>query len=478
MEMTPNTTCYVMLSKRYLSRYVLTYELLPLEYCFDVNGQKVFDHTTMHSLVNKGKVGDKNVVVGLTQNLGGSYLPYCHISDIGFTNQDSLGMFVERSYENYDSRTINCRILTSNNESSELTLDIVEPPTVDKHAFTLKMALNDAIIAATHSHLLTHPQFTTELSNYLGNADQLLNAILTSYLEDTNQLVVAIEFFKVCSKFNIDTGWQLIEVVEELKKNLPPEANSDDVKRWFETAQRIINNEDVNLIYSDDKNIALRAMILVLLNPEKDNINAMKVSLQEHLGEKVYSLANIFVGARAGYSYLSVEQRNMLADRTQLQLLNASLYNHASDELTSEPIEQIPTQEQISPDENKFILEQEPWLKRASPDIFQLCAVKPMAGFDLSLEYEPESFLAWRLIDANGTKGMEKLKGQLALNLLLLQGKLPVGVRIEVIQDRGLYINLPLVWAKEADLKNKLQYILDELIAIKIAQKSSKLVVN
>lgn len=478
MEMTPNTTCYVMLSKRYLSRYVLTYELLPLEYCFDVNGQKVFDRPTMHSLVNQGKVGDKNVVVGLTQQLGGSYLPYSNISNIGFADQDSLNMFVERSYENYDSSTIECYALTSGNEPSELAIDIVEPPIIDRHTFTLKMALNDAIVAATHSHLLAYPQFAAALPNFQGNAEQLLSAILTSYLDDTNQLAIAIAFFKTCSFFNIDAGWQLIEVVENFKKRLPQEANSDDVKRWFDTAQKIINNEDVNLIYSDDQNIALRAMILVLLNPEKDNINAMKVSLQEHLGEKVYSLANIFVGARTGYSYLSVEQRNMLEDRKQLQLLNASLYNNASDEPTSEPVEQIPTQEQISPDENIFILDQEPWLKSASPDIFQLCAVKPMAGFDLSLEYKPESFFAWRLIDANGTKGMEKLKGQLALNLLLIQGKLPAGVRIEVIQDRGLYITLPLVWAKEADLKNKLQCILDDLISIKIAQKSSKLVVN
>lgn len=476
MEMTPNTTCYVMLSKRYLSRYVLTYELLPLEYCFDVNGQKVFDRSTMHSLVNQGGVGDKNVVVGLKQHLGGAYLPYSNVSNIGFAGQDSLNMFVERSYENYDSRTIECYALTSDNEPSELAIDIVEPPAIDKHTFTLKMALNDAIVAATHSHLLAYPRFATELPNFQGNAEQLLSAIITSYLDDINQLAIAIAFFKICSFFNIYAGWQLIEVVENFKKSLPPEANSDDVKRWFETAQKIIKNEDVNLIYSDDKNIALRAMILVLLNPEKDSINAMKDSLQEHLGEKVYSLANIFVGARTGYSYLSVEQRNMLEDRTQLQLLNASLYNHASDELTNEPVEQTPTQEQIFPDENKFILDQEPWLKSASPDIFQLCAVKPMAGFDLSLEYKSESFLAWRLIEANGTKGMEKLKGQLALNLLSIQRNFPAGVRVEIVEAKGLYIILPLVWAEDFNIKEKLQLILDDLISIKIAQKSSKLV--
>lgn len=475
MEMTPNTTCYVMLSKRYLSRYVLTYELLPLEYCFDVNGQKVFDRLTMHSLVNQGKVGDKNVVVGLTQHLGGSYLPYSHISNIGFSDQDSLNMFVERSYENYDSGTIECYALTSGNEPSELAIDIVEPPVIDKHAFTLKMALNDAIIAATHSHLLSYPQFATELSSFQGNVEQLLSAILNSYLDDTNQLAIAIAFFKTCSLFNIDTGWQLIEVIDEFQKNLPPEENSDDVKRWFDTAQKIINNEDVNLIYTDDKNIALRAMILVLLNPEKDNINAIKVNLQEYLGENVYSLANIFVGARTGYSYLNVDQRDMIEDRTQLQLLNASLYNHTSDKLTSESVEQMPPQEPISSDEDKFILDRESWLESVSPSLYQLSSVKPMAGFDLSLEYKSEDFLGWRLIDANGVKGMEKLKGQLALNLLSIQGYLPVGSRIEVIEEQGLYINLPLSWVNEYDLKNKLQCILQELIKIKIAQKSSKI---
>lgn len=474
--MTPNTTCYVMLSKRYLSRYVLTYELLPLECCYDVNGQKVFNISTMHSLINQGKLGDKNVVVGLKQYLGGSYLPYNHISNIGFADQDSLDMFIERSYENYDSRIIECYTLTSDNEPTELTVDIVEPPVIDKHDFTLKMALNDAIIAATHSHLLAYPQFSAELPNFQGNAEQLLSTILTSYLDDTNQLAIAIAFFKTCSLFNIDTGWQLIEVIDEFKKNLPPEENSDDVQRWFNTANKIINNEDVNLIYTDDKNIALRAMILVLLNPEKDNIKAMKVNLQEYLGEKVYSLANIFVGARTGYSYLNVDQRDMIEDRAQLQLLNASLYNHTSDKLMHESVEQIPPQEQISPDENEFIIEKESWLESVSPSLFQLSSVKPMAGFDLSLEYKSGDFLGWRLIDANGVKGMEKLKGQLALNLLSIQGNLPVGSRIEVIEDQGLYINLPLIWSNDHDLKNKLQCILQELIKIKIAQKSSKII--
>lgn len=474
--MNSNTSYYVMLSKRYLSRYVLTYELLPLELCFDVNERKIFSEIELEAMFAQNLIDEKSVVLGLKNNLPALYHSYSNIAKIGFINQDSLEMFVERSYENYDLNSIECYTLDSGKGSKNLPLNILEPQLVDKYQFARKMALNDAITVAVQRTLLSFPDFYRTVNQYIGDAESLLKATLNHYVNDTNQLNMAIQFFKVCSEFNIDSGWQLSEVVEQFKKRIASNnIASPDVEIWVETAKKIIDNEDVKLIYTDENNVALRAMILVLLNPEKQNIDAMKTNLNEGLGGNVYALASLFVVARTGYSYLNAAERNQIANRADLQLLNASLYNEVTTKtsLVIEPLEVTSEVEAIPCD--KFSLSQATWLTLETENRFRMNGVKPMAGFDLALEYIEGEFLGWRLIDANGGKGLDKLKGQLALNILSIQKDLPNQVRAEIIEQRGLYLTLPFEWALTSDIIDCFKHILTHLIHIKVAQKSSKL---
>jgi hypothetical protein len=79
------------------------------------------------------------------------------------------------------------------------------------------------------------------------------------------------------------------------------------------------------------------------------------------------------------------------------------------------------------------------------------------------------------IIDANGPKGMDKFKGQLAHNMLSIQKYLPESSRFEVV-DKGLFLTLPLTWAEENhDLKDNLENLLSVLTPLKLAQKSSSI---
>ncbi|HIH0919218.1 TPA: hypothetical protein ACYHT6_003472, partial [Vibrio cholerae] len=79
------------------------------------------------------------------------------------------------------------------------------------------------------------------------------------------------------------------------------------------------------------------------------------------------------------------------------------------------------------------------------------------------------------IIDANGPKGMDKFKGQLAYNMLSIQKYLPESSRFEVV-DKGLFLTLPLTWAEENhDLKDNLENLLSVLTPLKLAQKSSSI---
>ncbi|EOC7460622.1 hypothetical protein ACI7Y0_003027 [Vibrio cholerae] len=476
MENNAETHFYVMLSKRYLSRYVLTYELLPLECCHDVNGGKIFDGVTMNAMLEQNKVSDKNVIIELNANSSDTFQSYTNIKSIGFTSKESLESFTDISFENYDLSALNLYVMDTPHESKPVTIETAEPETIDKISFSQKVALNDAITASIHKTLITHPQFGDEIQKYKGDAEVLLQRIISLYIDDTADLSMAVAFFRICSHFHIDNGWQPEEVISEFGKRLE---NNADVKEtvdvWVDTARKLLNNEDIPLSYSDDQNIVLRAMTLVFLNPEQKNIDSLKLHHGENLGTKVYALADLFVSARTGYSYLSAEQRKQINSSEQLHDVSASLYNPVSDIEDTEPYTLTVDVEITDSDNTGYSLEQESWLTNHTEHSYKLNGVKPMAGFDLTIEYKPDSTLAWRVIDANSEKGMDKLKGQLAINLLSIQKDFPEGARIEIVEDKGLYIMLPVNWATSPDCKDKINTILGQLRLIKVAQQTSRL---
>ena len=474
MENNAERLFYLMLPKRYLSRYVLTYEILPLECCHDINGCKVFDGTTLKTMLAQKKISDKNVIIALNEKSNDLFQSYTNIKKIGFPTKESLESFTDISYENYDLSTINFCVMDIPYENDHTIIDIAEPAVIDKYSFSQRVALKDAITVAVHKTLIAHPQCSEKIFKYNGDAEALLSHIISFYIGDSSYQQIAIAFFKICSEFHVTHGWQQEEIISKFGKMLENSTVMQDaVNIWISTARKLINNAEITLCYSDDSNVVLRAMTLVFLNPEQKNIDNMKLYLGEKMGQKVFALADLFISARTGYSYLNTEQRKQINCRKELHNLSASLYNSVSEDENKMLDISLIEEKFTNPEASRDSLEQALWLTNHTGNSFKLYGVKPMAGFDLTLEYIPDSILAWRIIDANSEKGMDKLKGQLAINLISIQKDFPEGARIEIVDNKGLYIMLPVHWAINSDLKDKMSLILNLLSSIKVAQKSS-----
>lgn len=472
MDVQSSDSFYTMIPKRALSRFVLTYDVLPLELCFSVNRKKVFSHEVLQSLISQGYVTNKEVILELTSQIDQDFVSLSDVIALGFNDHDALDMFVERSYENYRLEQFGRYVIATKDSETNGELQVDAPENFDKLQFSSRMALTDGIINLANNKLRLDSHWLETLNNNDKTPDGLFQKLLSELVLDGKHTSLAYRFFELCTQFNIDSGWELEKVVKTFEEDTALAiSDSSDFQLWVNTANKIINNEEVKLDFSDEKNVVLRAMTLVLLNPEMKSLEAIKAAQGERLGDQVYNLATTFVQARTGYSFLSAEERELPVEvKAQLQKLNASLHNPISDTEAAEDsstdcAETVPAYE--------IALWDHSWVDIESETVGKLKGVKPMAGFDLSLIYDGASSFAWRIIDAQGPKGMEKLKGQLALNLLTIQDKLPSGVRFEINDSEGLLLQLPVAWSSKSDLIEDLSSILILLVDMKIAKKVS-----
>lgn len=486
MKSNLNTSYYVLISKRYFSRYVLTYEILPLYLCYLVDGGWGFSNETLNTLLSQKKISDKDVVLELRNKNPISFISFSDILNIGFSSQDSLNTFLERSYENYDVKQLNCSVLSTSLTANFHVPEIKSPAPVDKLDFSARMAFFDAIIGLIHDQLVNNKESNLLHENHPRN---ILDILLMVKDKAPVERDIAVHFFKLCTQFNINMGWSPKDVVDAFEKQAnKPVTESTEFTRWLLTARKLLNGEDAHVPFTDNGNITLRAMTLVLLNPEVQNLEAIKQALKEEIGINVYQLALKFAQARTGYSYLNAEQREKIGEaRSLLQQINARIHNIAdiqpetiltqTENLVSEEVQDISSNH--NNDERDIL--RYPWLTKEDYNeqgvIISINGVKPMSGFNLNLVYQTNQKLSLRIIDADGPKGMSKFKGQLALSMLMIQKDLPDTSRFEV-SDKGLYLTLPLNWIETSDLKNKLNTLFLALRPLGIEQKSSMIILN
>ncbi len=475
MDLNVNTSSYVLISKQYFSRYVLTYEVLPLELCYQINNENLFDNESLRALVSQGKISNKDIILELSNHHIEPYISLSVLQRVGFMTQEDIDSFRERSYENYNVHALQYFTLEKPENGSDKELSILPPVAVDRFDFSKRMAFTDAVMALMYDRLTnTGLDIGNEIEAHSGNSDDLLGFLLNISGVSLSQKDLAADFFRICTQFNIDCGWSATEVVSVFEEDARCEVKeSEEFVRWVSTVRRLLNHEEVNVTFTDEGNITLRAMTLVLLNPDTDNLDAMKLSLGDELGTQVYQLACIFAMARTGYSFFNADQRADLGEaRRLLQLINAKLNNPV--DLNAASI--IDIQE---PQEEEFLVNKISWLTEETTEeqdtVFSINGIKPMAGFNLNLIFRESKSLALRVIDANGPKGMDKFKGQFALNMLSVQKDLPAFLRFEV-SDKGLYLTLPVAWSEEHhNLKDNLENLFSLLAPLKLAQKSSSI---
>lgn len=482
MDLTAKATAYVLISKKYFTRYVLIYDVLPLDLCYTVDGKPFFGTETLRNLLAHNKISEREVILELKVEGSAPYAPLSDLISIGFTTQDSLNVFKERSYDNFDVGLLNCRVMEVPEAASRSDIEAIPPASVDKFSFSEKMALGDAVTALAHNQLLydTQPAETTEkhLLQTEGTVDYLLG---TTEAEPAKRELAA-SFFSLCARYNLDKGWPTRELLDTFEEESSPAVKqTDEFKLWLSTARRLLNNEEVHIPFSDDGDITLRAMTLVFLNPEQHNLEAMRGAV----GSEVYKLAEKFILARSGYSYLSAEDRVKIGEaRPLLQQFNARFHNpaEAQQEQTPEQHEEITPadgqQAEVGADSNGMDLRQHSWLtfgeENEQGEVIRIKGIKPTSGFSLDLVYREKQWFALRIIDASGPKKMDKFKGKLAEEMVNVQKDLPDSSRFEK-NEYGLFLTLPLAWAESADLKCRFEELFDVLKALKIKNQRTKI---
>ncbi|WP_439826048.1 hypothetical protein [Aeromonas caviae] len=480
MNLHTKAAVYTLISKKYLTRYVLIYDVLPLDLCYAINGKKFFGIETLSDLLAQAKVSDKEVVLELKEEGCAPYVPLSDLLSLGFTTQDSLDLFKERSYDNFDVGLLNCRIIEVPGATPESDLDIIPPGQIDKFGFSEKMALGDAATALVHHQLLYSGWPNEATEKHLQYEKETIDFLLGTSTTEPAKRELAACFFRLCAQYNLDKGWPTGEILDTIDS-----VSSKTVKQmpefelWLSTSRKLLNNEGRHIKFSDEGDIILRAMMLVLLNPEQRNLEVMKASA----GEEVYRLAERFILARTGYSFLSAEERVKIGEtRTFLQKFNARFHNLVEaqpaqlDELYEEVAPAKGLQIEAGTGSSGMELRQHTWLtfgeENEQGKVFGINGIKPYAGYSLDLVYHEAHGLSLRIIDAYGTGGINKYKGKFIQEMIEVQKDLPEASRFEK-HDHGLYLTLPALWTETKDLKDKLEDIFAILRPLGLEQKKS-----
>lgn len=479
---------YIIIPRRNFTRYVLTYEVLPLSLCCTVDDQHVTAWDAVARLHQEEAIDDNALVLGVEKGLSEQtlFVSLSKIKVILFSTEAALADCLVRKLDNsFDIEELNLQVLPNIELLSPVELPILtQPMRVDKNTFEYNMADADALMALAH-HTLVSAQVNIQEIQSIAWREQAIERLLPIDFNDPN-LPLAKDFFKLCTTFNTTKGWDLQALIESFETHSSNESKSSPLfNQWVDKAYKIANGENVQVNFTDDEhNQILRAMTLVLYNPEQKQVQVFKQNQGEHVGERVYELASAFSAARSGYSSLTLKERNLVGqNRALLHNLNALLHNSGNE--IEEPViqstettfdEVIISKEQVTLADHDF-LSREPGNELNSYSVYLMAGIKPMSGFDLALLEQNDSPLSLRIIDMSDDKGRKKLTNKFAMDLIKLQKALPFKeCRFEVDEEFAVTLVLPFEWSTDRELKQHLSQLLEVMKPLKLEQKKSKLI--
>ncbi|KAB0649943.1 hypothetical protein F7P73_17650 [Acinetobacter bohemicus] len=462
---------YTLISKKNFTRYALPYEIIPVFLCDKVNGHLLFDSEILKSLISQNLINDDYIVIKNSCENNSQYISFSDMKGIYFLSQDSLDLFYERSYENYDISLINAGVINVSKPESNIDITIDVAKKIDRNEFVDEMALKDAVLRIIFKKIQNNSH---DAYSKIIKEKESLSEILKLIFSNSNSIETEMRviFFKICSKYNVVFGWNALDLIKDFQKRVSEEIReSNEFLKWIEVVTKIINGENVNLLFDDSGNITLRAMTLVLLNPQLDHLENLKRNSSLSIGDEVYQLSCDFVEARFGYSFLNYKQRD-LTNVKDFNFANIISYIYR----LPDSIGHVENNNEIY----KFELSNYSFLSIMSEEDHKIeCAIsgiKPISGFNLNLIYlglDKKIYL--RIIDRDGPKGMTKFKGKFIQDIVELQKDLPNGSRFEV-NDAGLMLLLPSGWFESQNLKASLSHLFQVLKPLGVEQKSSLII--
>ena len=145
---------YVVVPKRYFSRYVLTYEVLPLSLCYCVDNLQVLDASLVRELLSSDLL-DKQVIILEFVAQGRDAVGYISLADlvkVWFLSEETMEQVIERSYKNYDVARLDVGVLpfVSKGSGKLGALKLALPAAVNKQQVSGFMTYVDGVMALLH----------------------------------------------------------------------------------------------------------------------------------------------------------------------------------------------------------------------------------------------------------------------------------------------------------------------------------------
>ncbi|UCX06268.1 hypothetical protein [Shewanella glacialimarina] len=475
---------YLLIPKKYFSRYVLAYEVILSSLCAKVNQKTLLNWSDSQAVVNSGAMNDGFLLLELSCKENKNAYSFKNLEKVWFPDAELRQAFLDSSYENFNVESLDCEVVTSVvGDVNTLVLEITPPEPVSKIDFVNMMMLEDGIMALIYDWLIEYPQLdnvTSILRPGYSKVD-LIRVLMNVESNDEIDISVLEHFIELCLDNGLDAGWNANEVLQQLNTLVPVNiASQKKYTQWQVLAQAFVNSENVPdklFIDPEDGSIVLRAIILVLLNPEFSYLRALKEKNILEIGPLVYKAAKAFISLRSGFSLLNSEQRGCIGEnRAWLQNLNAALHNNEFYQSETQSTTNLEAKE-VLPNDTKivknYLISECDFLTESKGAIdgyqeFDIEGVFPNSGFRMSLLVdEHSSNLSLLLINLSTEAGKKRYKGKLALDLIQLQSSLKEGVRFEV-DHNGVYLRWAAKAADIIEIKSFLRCELSKMSSLKL----------
>lgn len=485
--MTANTfkskNSYLIIQRKSFIRLALPYEVILDSWCCTLDEKTLLGKEAAEDFVRSLAFSKDTLVLELAQiTQRNNAYSFSKLVTVFFNSNESLELFFDKNYANFNIRSLNCKVLNGA-DYAEISLfshfNIPQNP-----ASKSDLVPVDGVLALVFDKLTNETKSLSELKNLFLDKQELHEIIIAMFEPEVRSEIDEVEIFKIfinlCLENSFDVGWAPEEVIQALHSRLDKEIkDKEKFKKWDEKVRNLLfGSSKLDIPLGDNGSIILRAIILVLLNPQLANLIALKKGFGLKIGKYVFNTAKKLTLLRTGYSLLNYTERENIGKlRIFIQDLNAALYNNELSNLFDSEENVLNSQVQTSDCDNvsieigRFNLAEISFItelneKIGDSKVYSVKNIVPNAGFKSEIIQKSNDVLYFWLIDTRNKEKKSKYKAGIAIGLLNIQSVLPSGYRFET-NDEGVYLRLPSYIANESDLLNVLKLVYKKLLLVK-----------
>ena len=215
--MSPIINNYLIVPKKFFSRFIMPYEILPMFLFCQVGGESYVSKNILDTLLNEGTLNEKYLVISVLHIREESYINFSDISAVHFVNEFALQEFLSRSYSNLEPSMLKLEVLAKGVVDTQKRLDFIEPEGLEKESIANSLRLGDALARILFINISNEGEEFFQKINF-SSTYNLTMCLFPSEFKSELEKNIAYSFFQICVKFNIDKGWPQEKVIGEYER--------------------------------------------------------------------------------------------------------------------------------------------------------------------------------------------------------------------------------------------------------------------